>query len=172
MHRIALIAALALAACARAPGPALRDPAAPIFSAAAFDPTRLVGTWTQAADQSLAPAGCAGGAVTFAPAPQGLGVEGLAVEGRLCLNGQDQAIAGALGRVGPGRLAVPGQADWWVLWVDEGYRTLVIGTPSGAFGFVLDRGRLPADRLAAAVQVFDLNGYPAATLRRLGEAGL
>ncbi len=166
MHRIALIAALALAACAQAPGPALRDPAAPIFSAAAFDPTRLVGTWTQAADQSLALGGCAGGAVTFAASPRGL-----AAEGRLCLNGQDQAIAGALGLVGPGRLAVPGQADWWVLWVDEGYRTLVIGTPSGAFGFVLDRGRLPADRLAAAVQVFDLNGYSASTLRRLAPGG-
>ncbi|MFZ1481687.1 MAG: lipocalin, partial [Paracoccaceae bacterium] len=60
---------------------------------------------------------------------------------------------------GPGRLAVSDMADWWVIWVDSGYRTLAIATPDGSFGFVLDRGRIGADRLAAAAEVFDFNGY-------------
>ncbi|HOZ34653.1 MAG TPA: lipocalin family protein, partial [Tabrizicola sp.] len=55
--------------------------------------------------------------------------------------------------------------DWWILWVDSGYRTLAIGTPSGRFGFILDRSALPPDRLAAASEVFDFNGYTTAALR-------
>ena len=39
-------------------------------------------------------------------------------------------------------------------------RTLVIGTPSGEMGFILNRdGRLPADRLAAAREILEWNGY-------------
>ena len=46
-----------------------------------------------------------------------------------------------------------------MIWVDVGYRTLAIATPSGRFGIILDRGALPADRLAAAREIFDFNGY-------------
>ena len=34
--------------------------------------------------------------------------------------------------------------------VDSGYRTMAIGTPSGRFGMILDRGAIPPDRLTAA----------------------
>ena len=45
-------------------------------------------------------------------------------------------IGGEARIVGPGRLkvrldGVPVQADYWVLWVDEGYRTAAVGVPSG-----------------------------------------
>jgi apolipoprotein D and lipocalin family protein len=89
---------------------------------------------------------------------------GLAVSGQLCLNGQVVSVDGAVEVTGPGRLAVPGMADWWVLWVDSGYRTLALGTPDGRFGFVLDRGRIGPDRLAAAAEIFDFNGYSRARL--------
>jgi apolipoprotein D and lipocalin family protein len=47
-----------------------------------------------------------------------------------------------------------------VLWADTDLRTLAVGTPDGRFGFILERsGTLPPDRLEAARQVFDFNGY-------------
>lgn len=60
---------------------------------------------------------------------------------------------------------MPFLREW--LGVDHGYRTLAIGTPSGRFGFVLDRGPIPADRLDAAREIFDFNGYATAALRPL-----
>ena len=56
-------------------------------------------------------------------------------------------------------------ADWWVIWADYDYRTLAIATPDGRFGFVLDRGAIPSDRLTAAAEIFDFNGYDKARLR-------
>lgn len=66
---------------------------------------------------------------------------------------------------GPGRFAI-GDQLWWVLWADADYRTLAIGTPSGQFGLILNRdGALPPDRLRAAREIFDFNGYDIARLR-------
>ncbi len=96
---------------------------------------------------------CKAGAVEIMP-------EGavLRLRGTLCLAGQAQAVSGTASLVGPGRLRVNGE-DWWVIWVDVGYRTLAIGTPSGRFGIILDRGAIPADRLNAAREIFDFNSY-------------
>ena len=50
--------------------------------------------------------------------------------------------------------------EGWVLWADADYRTLVIGTPSGRFGFVLNREAvLPPDRLLAVQDILRFNGY-------------
>ncbi|WP_435258004.1 lipocalin family protein [Thioclava sp. FR2] len=74
------------------------------------------------------------------------------------------AISGPVKMVGPGRMEIDGQL-WWVIWVDTDYRTLAIATPSGAYGFILNRGgKLPADRLAAAKEIFAFNGYDVAKL--------
>ena len=124
---------------------AFRPAGAPIWSAAAFDAARLEGRWNQVAAFSTGEGpGCAAGGAEFRRGPKGL-----EIAARLCLNGLERNVTGPVGVTGPGRLAVPGMADWWVIWVDSGYRTLAIGTPDGSFGFVLDRGRTPPDRLAA-----------------------
>ncbi|MEP5200987.1 MAG: lipocalin family protein, partial [Paracoccaceae bacterium] len=74
-------------------------------------------------------------------------------------------IEGSAEVVGPGRLKVrlgniPFAGDYWVLWVDEGYRTAVVGAPSGKVGWILNRTpNIPADRLNAARQILDFNGY-------------
>jgi apolipoprotein D and lipocalin family protein len=71
---------------------------------------------------------------------------------------------------GPGRLdlRLEGAAfdgGYWVLWVDEGYRTAVVGQPSGQAGWILNRDpAIPADRLRAAREILEWNGYD---LRRL-----
>ncbi len=143
-----------LAACAPKPpaATAFRDAGAPIWSAAAFAPAQVAGTWRQVADFGASKA-CRDGAVEIVPV-----AGGLQLRGTLCLAGRAETVSGVAPLVGPGRLRVKGE-DWWVIWVDVGYRTLAIATPSGRFGIILDRGALPADRLAAAREIFDFNGY-------------
>ncbi|NJM84319.1 MAG: lipocalin family protein, partial [Tabrizicola sp.] len=77
---------------------------------------------------------------------------------RFCLNGKSRGFSGPVTPTGPGRITVSGQ-EWWILWVDSGYRTLAVGSPDGSFGFVLDRGVVAQDRLIAARELFDFNGY-------------
>lgn len=163
MYRVIALLAVVLAACAPT-GPkrvsGFRAPDAPIYSAAAFDPSRLSGRWAQVA--SFAASGqptCAAGAVEFVQTGAGLGLRG-----DLCLNGERRAVSGQIGTAGPGRIAVPGMEDWWIIWVDSGYRTLAVATPSGRFGFVLDRGAIPRDRLEATREIFDFNGYATSAL--------
>lgn len=158
----ALLLTLALTACAApAPPPGLRDTDQPIYSSAAFDPAVLTGTWVQVADLTRRP-DCDAGGMTVSP--QGKGWQ---VAWQFCLNGKRDAGQGALHMTGPGRFALPGLATpVWVLWVDADARTLVLGTPSGAFGLILDRDAIPADRLQAARDVLRWNGYDTAALNR------
>ncbi len=159
-----ILTVLALAGCgtpAPVPVAGFRAPAEAIRSVAVLDPARLAGPWRQVAAFAAADApACAGGGVEFVPAPGGM-----RIAARLCLNGRETAAAGPVRLIGPGRLAVPGMADWWVIWVDTDYRTLAIATPDGRFGFVLDRGRIGPDRLRAAAEIFAFNGYDTARLR-------
>ncbi len=163
MHQlIPLCAALLLAGCVAKPvaeSVRFRAVNAPIWSNAQFDASRLTGRWQQVAGFSTTAQGCS---------PGGIEVVGAApaqtIAGRLCLNGQSLRFSGPLTLSGPGRLRV-GDQDWWVIWVDTDYRTMAIATPSGAFGFILNRGSgQPADRLRAAREIFDFNGYDTAKL--------
>lgn len=154
MYRLTLVAAILLAACAAKPAsvPAFRAEGAPIWSAAAFQPAQVAGTWRQVADFRTS-GSCRAGAVEILPDRQGV-----QLRGTLCLAGEAVAVSGNAPLIGPGRLRVNGE-DWWVIWADVGYRTLAIGTPSGRFGIILDRGAIPSDRLNAAREIFDFNGY-------------
>ena len=173
MHRLttAALAALALlTACAPKPvgEGSFRRTGTQIWSNAVTAPAALAGTWRQVATfadgQS---AGCAPGFASFAPTAGGLDVAA-----RLCVNGRDVAVKGPMVVSGPGRLMPAGQAqapldrEWWLLWIDVDVRTIVIGTPSGAFGVILNRdARLPADRAKAARDILEWNGYDTARLR-------
>ncbi len=158
-----MVLALALAACAAKPvaTTTFRAPETPIWSAAAFQPGSIAGDWRQVASFQGAGSDCRTGAVEIAPA-----AGGLQIEGSLCLAGQTQPVSGFARSSGPGRLVVSGE-EWWVLWVDTDYRTLAIGTPSGRFGFILNRGAIPGDRLNAAREIFDFNGYRTEALTAL-----
>jgi apolipoprotein D and lipocalin family protein len=143
-----------------AASPGFRAESAPIWSAAAFQPTQVAGPWRQVAD-FRATGGCDAGSVEIVPEGAGL-----RLTGTLCLAGRAEKISTVAPIVGPGRWRVKGE-DWWVIWVDVGYRTLAIGTPSGRFGFILDRGAIPGDRLNAAREIFDFNGYRTEALTAL-----
>jgi apolipoprotein D and lipocalin family protein len=143
-----------------------RDTTVPISSAALFDPERYLGTWYEVARYPVPfEKGCAGVTAEYAS----IGANKISVR-NTCrnLDGSEQSVIdGTADIVGPGRLEVSfpsvpfaGAANYWVLWVDEGYRTAVVGAPNGKSGWILNRDPIIlADRLAAARDVFAFNGY-------------
>lgn len=153
-----LIALLLLAACA-APQKTVtmgryRAADAPIYSNAVLEAPRLAGSWQQVATFGAA-GSCKPGSAEITQAASGLNIVY-----RLCQSGNDMQGAGAMQPIGPGRFQVPGQpSPWWILWADVDYRTLVIGSPDGRVGFIINRGGFPADRINAAREILDFNGY-------------
>ena len=169
---LSLAGFLAVASCDVALGPSYRDDSVTIASAAAFDPTRYVGRWYEVYRypnpfQSDCPGAIAEYALSDTP--------GVLTVTNLCLDANGEVtdtITGTATDEGLGRLSVrlqgvPVAAPYWVLWVDEGYRTAVVGAPNGRVGWILNRDPdIPPDRLAAAREVLDFNGYDLAPLQR------
>lgn len=151
-----------------------RDAGVPIASKALFEPERYLGTWYEIARFPVPfEAGCVGVTAEYGPREDG----GLSVR-NTCRRADGtvrSVIEGTAEVVGPGRLKVrfPSvpfvAADYWVLWVDEGYRTAVVGTPNGRAGWILNRDPvIPADRWAAAREMLDFNGYDVTRLEMVG----
>ena len=54
-----------------------------------------------------------------------------------------------------------------IMWVDEGFRTAVLGTTSGQVGYILDRKPNPRkDRLKAATEILKFYGWDTHRLKR------
>jgi apolipoprotein D and lipocalin family protein len=167
----ALTAVAVLAACAPkgAPDGAFRKAGTPIYSSAVLTTERLAGRWVQVADfaePGAKPCAATGLAIMVASPDR------LSVQADLCAGGLRRGYQGDAVVTGPGRFGLRGAdpatigAEWWVLWADDGYRTLVIGTPSGQFGMILNReAAIPADRMRAAREILDWNGYDLGRLR-------
>ena len=172
MMRIALaLLTLTLAACT---GGSYRDTGVAITSMAVFDPARYAGLWYEVASfPTPFQAGCTNTTAEYAPAGASL----LTVRNACLKDGTRTVIEGTARLNGPGRLkvrlnGVPVAADYWVLWVDEGYRTAVVGVPSGRAGWILNRDpRIPPDRLQAAREVLQFNGYDLRELRMTPQGG-
>lgn len=169
MKRLALLLCLALAACTGS----YRDTSVGMTSMAVFDPARYAGTWYEIAMFPVPfQEGC-----THTRAEYGLTETGLSVRNSCLRNGSRVVIEGNATVAGPGRLkvrlnGVPFAADYWVLWVDEGYRTAVVGVPSGRAGWILNRTPdIPADRLKAAREVLRFNGYDLTRLAMTPQGG-
>lgn len=159
MTRIfATVLTLMLAAC----GGGFRDGTVNISSIAVFDAQKYAGLWYEVASYpTFFQSGCTNTTAEYQVIDAGT----LSVRNRCLKNGVPTAIDGSATVSGPGRLTVrldgvPVAAPYWVLWVDEGYRTAVVGVPSGRAGWILNRTPdIPADRLAAARDVLEFNGY-------------
>ena len=157
MRRGAL-AVLLLAGCAaEAPpvaAPAYRDTSRVIASSLRFDAASALGAWQVVAGFDDCPQGAA-----FSQAPAGM------IGARLC------DLTGIYTVRGPGRLTpVEDGTPVWFLWLSEDLATAAVGTPDGRFGWVLNRGdAIRPDRLAAATELLDFNGYDVTRLRRLAQ---
>lgn len=159
MRYLALIP-LALSACAAFP--TYRDTDVPISSMATFSAADYAGTWYEIANFPVPfQAGCRNTTALYTPNEDGT----LDVLNTCDTDDGREQIAGSARLDGPGRLkvrldGVPFAADYWVLWVDTGYRTAVVGTPAGRAGWILNRDPvIPADRLQAARDILAFNGY-------------
>ncbi|MBT3467230.1 MAG: hypothetical protein HN456_08665 [Rhodobacteraceae bacterium] len=54
-----------------------------------------------------------------------------------------------------------------IMWVDGGFRTAVLGTPSRQVGYILDRKPNPRkDRLKAAIEFLQFYGWDTRRLKR------
>lgn len=156
--RPAFLAALILmAACTAPPEPpqSFRDQTAVIASKAIFDAARFAGAWKIVAHYP-SPGHCPNSAVSYA-------ISGTDVTRHMSC--PTARFAPVRGRLNPlGRMVFAGR-DHWVLWADEGYRTAVIGAPDGQMAWVLNRdGQIPADRMRAAREILDFNGYDVSRL--------
>ena len=61
---------------------------------------------------------------------------------------------------------LPIEGDYWVIHLDDGYETAVVGVPSGSAGWILARTpQIPPERLEAAKAALAANGYDVAQLR-------
>ena len=132
----------------------------PITSVVFFDPARFAGDWVEvAAFRPIGAAPCTGARARYSPRPDG----SLLVVEQSCARAGFAIRQGSASLTGPGRLTVTagGESDtYWMLWVDEGYRTAVVGMPSGKLGFILNRdAAIPTDRLQAARAILEWNGY-------------
>ena len=147
-------AALLLTGCTPAPPPApavsYRDASAVLAGTTRFDADRMAGDWvTRACIGACAPS------TSFGTSLTGAVVETAAGSSR------------AYVQTGPGILRTPeGDAVLVVMWVDEGFRTAVLGTAAGDSARILDRAPDGgADRIEAARQMLDFNGWDIGQLR-------
>ena len=160
MRILPVMMLLVLAGCVAFP--TYRDTDVPIVSSTRFDPVSFSGLWYEVASFPVPfQSGCRDTKAVYSVRGDGdIGVLNSCVTD----DGLEE-IAGTASVVGPGRLkvrldGVPFAADYWVLWVDDDYRTAVVGTPSGRAGWILNRSpKIPSDRLAAARDILEFNGY-------------
>ncbi len=159
-------ALLAVAACSTAQGPietgpGFRDQRAPIGVTSRFDENKFAGSWRV---RAYLPDGEEIDAVALDDRASGLQLQ---VTAFVC---DPAGICGNFGdtlrvfREGDAKYLVqmPGgdRRRIWVLWVDEGFRTAVVGNPEGTFAWILDRrANGGTDRMRAAREILEFNGY-------------
>jgi apolipoprotein D and lipocalin family protein len=169
----AVAAMLALGACA-APPPKVtelqsyRDRSALIGVTSRYDDAQFAGLWYVRAGFGPGQEGLSFRMTTGAAPVMRLGAQVCDAAGLCGEVAQDLTTR----RLGQGRFSVrmPGgeMRAFWVLWVDEGFRTAVLGNPDGTFGWIVDRStRGGADRIRAAREILDFNGYNVSQLRMI-----
>lgn len=175
---LTLLTLVGLIGCAPAPEPVVpevfRDQSAQIASQTDVTAQRMAGDWVVRQSFATKPYPTAGfelsvlpdGALQMSfPPPSCVG----AVD---CAEVSDTLVL--LLPTGPGRWtpvdpprAWP-DADLWVMWMDFDSRTAAIGTPSGQFGWIMDRNPTGGeDRIIAARDIMDWFGYDPGQLQEV-----
>ncbi len=169
---------LALLAACTAEQPVLtqvdifRDPSAQIASQTNVTADRMAGSWVirQRFASQIGPVGV----VTFSTLPNGalqMAQARQTCDIDACLNVESLFL---LKQTGPGRWlpvdppAVISPAVIWVMWMDFDSRTAAIGTPSGEFGWIMDKNPTGGgDRITAARDIMDWFGYDVSQLEEV-----
>ncbi len=130
----------------------LRNPASVLAGTTRFEADRFAGDWVTRACIGACPA-----SVSY----------GVAQTGGIIATDEQGSRAYAV--TGPGILrAVAGTDVLVVMWVDEGFRTAAIGDSAGKGAAILDRAPSGgADRIAAAIEILDFNGWDTGQLRKV-----
>ncbi|MCI2393045.1 lipocalin family protein [Aliiroseovarius sediminis] len=161
---VALAAGTGLAACMGGGGGVRfhRKTSRGLNSTTRFDAARFAGRWVIRGEFVYPGEVPSFGAVVFTQA--GGKIIALDVYGPSGLLDHYRATQPAPGRIKVG--AAPFDTQYWVLWVDADYRTAAIGTPSGSFGWIIDRAKTGGDdRITAARDVLGFNGYDLSRLK-------
>lgn len=170
MKCLAPVFIFAVAACS---GGTYRDTDVPIRTVDQVDLTRYAGTWYEIARfPNWFEEGCEGVTAEYAPREDG-GVDVLNTCRQGAPDGPAQTAEGIARAVDEtnSKLEVkfvqwlPFAGDYWVLHLDDGYRTVAIGNPTGTTGWILARTpQIGAEDRAAAEAALRANGYDTAQL--------
>lgn len=133
-----------------------------------LDLSRYLGTWYEIARYPMFfQRGCTQSKAEYRALPDNR----IAVINSCQRNGKLSVAEGDAIVKGPGKLAVsfsrfmPFRADYWVLHVDDGYRTAVVGGPSRKTGWILSRTpNRSRESLKEALAVLERNGYDTSDL--------
>ena len=149
-----------------------RNPSAQIASQTNVTADRLAGDW--AIRQRFASPSGPKFAMTLSPLPEGalqMTVVRSVCEGDVC-SGVETLVL--LAPTGPGRwtpVDPPAglfDAELWVMWMDFDDRTAAIGTPTGEFGWIMDKNISGGgDRITAAREIMEWFGYNLAQLEQV-----
>lgn len=157
VHRraAALMIALGLVACTQSPMPdvtiGLRNPTAPLGGTSRFDQARFAGDWT-----TVACLGSCAPTVRYLAATDGVYLRQVAGDETPFL----MSAPGVLREMGGSQTLV-------VMWVDEGFRTAAVGDAGGRWAAILDRDSGSPDRIKAATEILDFNGWDVSKLRKV-----
>lgn len=153
-----------------APAPVFRDTSAQIASQTDVTPARLAGEWFVRQEfRSPSLPRLPISAWEFTVGTNGdLLTKQIVCDRGNCTEGPHVALL----LTGPGRwTAVDPPAGFptqeiWVMWMEFDSRTAAIGTPSGEFGWIMDKSRTGGgDRITAAREIMDWFGYETGQLK-------
>ena len=143
-----------------APQGVFRAAKAPIASSTRFDPASMAGMWRVTAAFASAEG-------TLPAAQLEMRMSGSAIlvtRGAWMMPKGTYEIAEL-----PGRLMRQGGPEVWLLWVDDDWRTAVMGAPDGRVGWIMERGKASADRTRAAREILAWQGFDLTKLREVAQ---
>ncbi len=122
----------------------------------------MAGDWTVVQGAPLGPLGQPGARLSLQTGGNG---------GEILIDAGSRSLRIPVDIAGPGRLRPADRPrELWVLWADADYRTVAIGTPDGAFGWIMDRNAASSrDRVNAARDIMAWYGYDLAALKESGQ---
>jgi len=173
------VAALTLTACVG--GGDYRDQSVPIQTVPSVDLNRYQGLWYEIARFPVSfEEGCFAVTAEYALNPDGsVKVTNTCREGSLDAPARTATASAEAADETGAKLKVdfvpyvPFTAgDYWVLDIDEGYQTVVVGTPSGFAGWILARQpQIDSARLQRGIEALRRNGYDTEQLIMTPQAG-